>query len=80
MDLLALPEVSGDTTTERKQIEAGRDNSRFSSHNGLASLGTWIARPEFVQPRIVAPGASFRPLDRVTLLRSGGCGLCIDAP
>ena len=78
MDLRAPHEVSGDTTAERKQIGAGPDNSRFSSHNGLASLCTLITRPEFVQPRIVAPGASFRPLDRVALLRSGEYGLCID--
>ena len=80
MDLQAPPEVSGDTRAERKQIEAGPDNSRFSSHNGSATLCTLITRPEFVQPRIVAPGASFRPLDRVALLRSGEYGRDIDAP
>ena len=78
MELRAPHEISGDTRTERKQIETGQDNSRFSSHHGSASLCTWVTRPEFVQPHISAPGASFRPLDRVALLRSGKCGLCID--
>src|SRR5215468_8110529 len=78
---LRIPRViSGDTRAGRKQIEAGRDNSRFSSHIELVAPCIWTTRPAFFQLHIVAPGASFRLVDRVSLLRSGECGLCIDAP
>jgi hypothetical protein len=80
MELRAPHGVIGDTRARRKQIEAGRDNSRLSSHTSPASLCTWITRPEFVQLHIVALDASLRPVDRVSLLRSGECGLGIDAP